>query len=187
MKIQTRSGAMVNVLRLEQDTVLLEDIGHALATTNRFNGHTYAPYSVAQHSVLMAQMMNSDHDRLWALLHDAPEAYMGDLAKPIKDGLPDFQLIEEDMMEVITGMFGLSIEMPATVKEADKRIFVTEVRDLMADPTKFKEWGVVEPYLFEIRPWGWEVARDVWLQMVEDTHLALTVPFEPLFGVGDTE
>ena len=103
--IRTRSGQYVNVLELDPDTIRIEDIAHALSMVPRFGGHLPVFYSVGQHclGVLntvmdMPQPAGTTSEelrliRLQALLHDASEAYIGDMPSPIKQHLPDFKAL----------------------------------------------------------------------------------------------
>ena len=80
--IHTFTGRHFYPLNPNADDVDIEDIAHALANTCRFNGHVSTFYSVAQHCVLASQYCESDP--LWALMHDAAEAYLPDVAAPVK-------------------------------------------------------------------------------------------------------
>jgi len=94
--MQTVSGMPVDLLDPKPEMILLGDIAHALARIPRFCGHTLGewPWSVAQHSLLVEELMpagSPPSDRLVALLHDAHEAYVGDVITPVKramDALP---------------------------------------------------------------------------------------------------
>jgi hypothetical protein len=168
--IQTRTGVLIDVLNPSPGDFNLVDIGSALAKTNRFGGHTVEPYSVAQHSVIMAKLV-PEEDRLWALMHDATEAYIGDLPKPIKNTLPAWDEMEGRIMGVIAEKYGLTLPMPASVKEADVRLFLTEVRDLMRDTDAFGSGAEgLKPYDFPINVWSWREAEALWLH---DTQEAL--------------
>jgi len=131
------------------------DIAHGLAMKCRFSGHTAKFYSVAQHSVLVSRMV-PEKDRLWGLLHDAAEAYLADVAKPIKS-LPEFapfRAAEEKLMRVIAKRFGLSWPEPESVKVADVRALATERRDLMLPPPKsWKSTERVEPFAEKLFSW----------------------------------
>lgn len=86
------SGARVFITEPEETAasgaVRIEDIAHALSQVCRFGGHTRRHYSVAQHCVLVSRLVDPE-DALWGLLHDAPEAYMGDLVGPFKREMPE--------------------------------------------------------------------------------------------------
>lgn len=130
------------------DEVCIEDIAHALAAVSRFGGHTKEAYSVAQHSIFVAALVERDHPHLalHALLHDAAEAYLGDAIRAFKtylffaceDRSPEsFGTAEQRVMGAIHQAFGLRdldfIER-ATIKLADNVALATEARDLMGDP-----------------------------------------------------
>jgi len=111
----------------------IEDIAHALANLCRFTGHTKEFYSVAQHSVLVAEACPA-RLRLAGLLHDASEAYTGDVATPIKHLLGQrFAMIEAAVQEAICTRFGLDSGVfdDDELVEADRRLLATEKRDLM--------------------------------------------------------
>ena len=101
------------------DDVAIEDIAHGLAYQCRFNGQTRAFYSVAQHS-LMVMSLVPEELRFSALLHDAAEAYLGDMVKPLKNLFPEFSLIEAHVMEIIGHRFGLDLtHLDPAIKQAD--------------------------------------------------------------------
>ena len=106
-----------------------EFIAHALAQQCRFNGHLNSYYSVASHSVNLANYFLDTGDEegaRYALLHDAPEAWIGDVISPIKHLLPLFMELDDRVSEVVMRAFGLSFPIPDRVKEADSRIVADE-------------------------------------------------------------
>lgn len=110
--------------------VRIIDIAHHLSMLCRYTGACRRFYSVAEHSVLVSQIVPPEH-ALCGLLHDAPEAYTNDINKPLKRSLPDYQRIEELNWTVIAGKFGLPWEMPEAVHEADYVMLRTEQVRLM--------------------------------------------------------
>lgn len=128
--IVTASGAKFWPLAPRPEEVNLFDIAAALSMTCRYRGHTSRFYSVAQHSMLVARHV-APENRLWALLHDAPEAYLCDLAAPIRDAFPEVMAAEKRLMAVICDAFGLPREMPAEVARVDREILGDEWRALM--------------------------------------------------------
>jgi hypothetical protein len=131
--VQTYSGRRFWPLDPRIGDVCLEDIAHALANVCRFGGHSKFHYSVAQHSVLVSRLCDP-RDALFGLLHDAAEAYVGDMIRPIKHEpvLEPYCLIEWRVERVVLGFFGLTAEeMPESVRRADETALATEARDVM--------------------------------------------------------
>lgn len=127
--LQTHSGLMVDLCNMSEDDIRLDDVAHSLSQIIRFTGHANRPYTVAQHSMLVADLCPEEH-RVWGLLHDAAEAYVGDVATPLKSLLPDYREIEERVQKLIAGRFGLCWPIPEAVKEADKEALMVEKMDL---------------------------------------------------------
>lgn len=107
------------------DDVCIEDIAHGLSMLCRYAGQCHRFYSVAEHSVHVSHMVPREL-ALEALLHDASEAYCSDVARPLKQILPDYKAIEGANERVIRWRFGLREEEHPTVKTADTRILVNE-------------------------------------------------------------
>jgi 5'-deoxynucleotidase YfbR-like HD superfamily hydrolase len=95
--IQTFTGRQFWPLDPRPEDIELLDIAHALANKCRYTGHTRSFYSVAQHSVLVSEIVPAA-DAHWGLLHDASEAYLPDVARPVKRELAGFQEIENRLM-----------------------------------------------------------------------------------------
>lgn len=98
--MHTWSGKHVNPTDFKKEDVEVRDIAKALSLSNRFNGHTYRPYSVAEHS-LVASFMAPEEYRLEALLHDAGEAYIGDVITPVKEAFPVLLEYEDKITGII--------------------------------------------------------------------------------------
>ncbi|GHC61743.1 hypothetical protein [Limoniibacter endophyticus] len=128
--IQTFLGGQFWPMEPRAEDVHIEDIAHALSMECRYNGHCIRFYSVAEHSVHLAEYLYAlglpASTCLWALLHDAPEAYIRDIARPVKPYLVGYSEAEARLMSVIAERFGLPAEMPAIVKEVDSRIIGDE-------------------------------------------------------------
>lgn len=134
------------------EDVDITDIAHALSMQCRFNGHCRTFYSVAQHSCIVASIL-PDELKLWGLLHDAAEAYVGDMVRPLKRGMPAFGEAEAKVMAAICERFGLDQEEPAEVKAADNVVLMTEKRDLLAASSE-KWFETAEPMPERIIPWS---------------------------------
>lgn len=134
--VSTYLGNRFFLTRPHIDDVAIEDIAHGLAYQCRFNGQTNAFYSVAQHS-LMVMALVPESERLPALLHDAAEAYLGDMVKPLKNLFPEFSAIEARVMEIIGNRFGVDLtRLHPAIKQADLVALATEKRDLMPHSTE---------------------------------------------------
>lgn len=147
----------------------IQDIAHALSLQCRFGGHVRRFYSVAQHSVLVANLC-PPADTLWGLLHDASEAYIVDIPRPLKyaPGMEGYLALEKKMMGAVCERFGLSPEMPASVREADERLLASEARDLMphVGDAGVPGWGLTHaPVGFTIQPWEPFLARERFLSL----------------------
>jgi hypothetical protein len=125
-----------------EEDVFIEDIALALSHLCRYSGHCRFFYSVAEHSVHCSNYVAPGHE-LTALMHDATEAYVGDLIRPIKVYMPDFVEMEDNVWRVIARRFGLPEKMPLAVHDVDNTILVTEARDLLPDGADLmKKWGI---------------------------------------------
>jgi uncharacterized protein len=139
--IQTVSGRPYWPLDPRPAEVFIEDIAHALAMLCRYTGHTKYFYSVAEHSVLVSQCV-PPHLALVGLLHDAPEAYINDIARPVKVNLVGYAEIEDANWRAVAQRFGLPDEMPPEVKTADIAVLYAEKAQLMAKMSaNALEWG----------------------------------------------
>lgn len=137
------------------------DIAHALSRIDRFGGHTSRRYSVAEHSVLVSKLVQPEH-RLAALLHDAAEAYVGDMVAPLKAMLPEFSVIERRIHQVICERFGVSAEIPEEVHHANRVALATEAQGLL---TLGLNWDCgAEPGGILLTDMRWSEARDYWLR-----------------------
>lgn len=167
--IQTYTSQAFDLLDPQIDQVCIEDIAHALSQICRYTGHTKWFYSVAQHCVVMSYLVPPEH-ALWALLHDAPEAYVNDLAAPIKQlpNMDGYRHLEGRVESVVCAALGYwpTDESRAAIKAADLRMLMTEARQLLPWPPP-RDWGFdVEPYDLEgydIGTWSPSAAKSAYL------------------------
>ncbi len=143
--IQTYTGKFFNPFEPEQKDITIEDIAHSLAHICRYNGHCQFFYSVAEHSIIMSYQVPSEA-ALYALLHDAGEAYLGDIVRPLKTG--EHSLAEEAVFRVICERFGFSIpdHVRVKVENADLRMLATEKKALMRPGRHWPQIDQVTPY-----------------------------------------
>ena len=174
--LRTFSGRSVHILNPRPEEICIQDIAHALANTCRFGGHTPVFYSVADHSLLVSELV-PESLALWGLLHDASEAYLHDLTRPLKRVLDSagsqdvtrYAELERRMMAAVCSRFGLPAEMPLLVKAADNTVLATEFRDLFGEPvSNCILWAGAEPMQRLVAPLSPEAARDIFLLRFEE-------------------
>lgn len=168
--VQTFTGHVFPTHDFKPENFIIDDIAHALALSCRFNGHCLQFYSVAQHSVMVAHAVPKEH-ALWGLLHDASEAYLGDLLAPFKVNMPEYRAVEKKLMRAICQRFDLPREVPYCVQLADRVLLATEVRDLLNMPPK--DWVSLEdikPLEDKIEPWTWRKAEEAFLLCFEKLY-----------------
>jgi hypothetical protein len=129
--IETASGIKFHFLDPRQDEIDILDIAHSLSSQCRFTGHTREFYSVAEHSMLVAKLVDDPKLKLCALMHDACEAYMTDVATPVKAFLTDYRPLEHTMWKAVAQKFGLPVELPDEVKYADRQALMIEAEKLI--------------------------------------------------------
>ena len=135
------------------DQIDIEDIAHGLAYQCRFNGQTTRFYSVAQHSLMVATLV-PPRLRLPALLHDAAEAYLGDMVKPLKRLFPEFSRLESGVLDLIGQRFSVDLRPQPAIEKADLVALATEKRDLMPHSTeKWTSLAGINPLPDPIDPW----------------------------------
>lgn len=153
LEMVTYTGKYVRPFDMHPGDIDIHDIAHGLSNCCRFAGQCKWFYSVAQHSYLMARMLENRTMAKIALLHDATEAYLGDLTTAVKRGLPDYQKAEDNLWRVIAQKFELPYELPQEVIIADYRMLVAERIQLIGEQNRrWKiEWDYA-PYDIHISP-----------------------------------
>lgn len=163
--IQTATGRAFWPLSPRSEDVCIEDIAHALSMKCRYTGHTLSFYSVAQHSWHASMIVPAEQAR-GALLHDATEAYMPDVARPVKKSMPSMQMMEADLANAIAAHFGMQPEDFSTpeIKHADLVLLATERRDLMSPPPfRWTSTENIAPMEDIIKPMNPHIAKHVFL------------------------
>lgn len=157
----TNAGNKFSYVDMDPNSIDILDIAHALSQLCRYNGHISEFYSVAQHSVIVSRAAANIYlyraqegkleyipqERLmiqmWGLLHDATEAYMGDMVRPLKEMMPQYKEMEDRLDDIIMNKF-VGSPIPdrwhELIKEADNRTLVTESRQLV--PVVHKDWSL---------------------------------------------
>ena len=135
--IRTIKGNVIDLQNFTEDSVDIEDIAWGLGRCLRYNGHIRQDYTVAHHSIIMSYAV-PEQNALEALLHDAAEAYIGDLIWPFKALFPEVESFENRMALTIMDRFGVPVintsneqglyeyEKSIAVREADRAIFEHE-------------------------------------------------------------
>lgn len=127
--IRTYTGKKVYPLNPKINQISIIDIAHSLSLICRYVGHVSDHYSVSQHSCIISNYLKYDIIlSKWGLLHDAPEAYICDIPRPIKPHFPGYAEIETRHEKLIAQKFDLPYPIPPKVKEIDMRILKTELQ-----------------------------------------------------------
>lgn len=155
--MKTYKGHTINYTLHTVSEVDIEDIAHSLSRQNRFLGHTEMPYTVAQHSILVSKQVPPDH-ALAGLLHDAAEAYFGDIIRPVKELMGrEFRRMHDNFTRLVFEAYSVTFPIPQAVHEADHRLLVTEMHDprIYGKPevTPIRAEGY-KPYDMEIFPYA---------------------------------
>lgn len=169
--MQTFTGRAVYPLDLRPDEIDIRDIAHSLAMQCRYAGHCLRFYSVAEHSVLIARWLKeagySHEVQLAGLMHDAPEAYLVDVPRPIKPFLTGYREAEDRAWTVISERYGLG-EIPGAVHRADSRILGDERAQNMK-PTD-DDWRLGEPLGVTLECWSPGRAEHEFLALFSDLY-----------------
>ena len=176
--IETYTGKKFHILHPQLSEICIEDIAHALALQCRWTGHCKFHYSIAQHSYLASYITASGISQAWIhdeqerilalekLMHDASEAYIADINRPLKHftKLGSVYLpIEETVQQAICVKFGLPLAQSPDVKVADNLMLYAEKRDIMGDLKWTHAWGEAEAAEQKITSWSPRQAEERFL------------------------
>lgn len=185
--MQTHSGTALDLSRPDPSDVRLHDVAHALAHLCRYNGHTSRHYSVAEHCCHVADYLEDRSAVVYrhlglaggglgaelalaGLLHDASEAYVGDLTFPMQQALgADARIAVRGMHDRVWWAISAALHVPTfidihatAVKWVDRQILLDERNALMGEPPR--PWDVPgEPLGVTIRGWSAATAKGQWL------------------------
>lgn len=168
--LQTVSGRWVNPFDPDPAQLDAGDIARALANQCRFGGHSRVFYSVAQHSVIVSRLVEERggdvEDVFAALMHDASEAYLGDMPHPLKHRSPlgaAFKGVEEELERAIRDRFRIKPDV-AEIKRADRALLATERRAFSAETWHWPELEGVEPLDLDLEAWPPDEAAQAFAQ-----------------------
>lgn len=160
---------------LDNPTFDGESIGHALGMLCRFNGNTRVFYSVAEHSVLVSDLMRNvvGGDPFEGLMHDAAEAYLSDIPTPFKRLLPDWAKFESDVEAPLREWAGLPVVKSPECEHADKLALFIEAYHLVQergrdflDPleVRYQALALYDTGAWDLRCWDPRMAGYMWTQ-----------------------
>lgn len=159
--MQTATGSRFYPLDPRPEELCPVDITLALSKMCRFGGHCLRFYSVAEHSIHVSRVL-PPHLRLAGLLHDATEAYVNDIIRPIKPWLQGYAEVEHRVWLAVCARWGLDVELDALVKQADNAVLLAE-REAIMHPTG-EEWSIPGPAAqVSIQCWSPAVAAQLFI------------------------
>jgi hypothetical protein len=165
--ILLHSGNSFDLLAPEASTFTIEDIAHGLSNVCRFAGQCTRFYSVAQHSMLVSRHVPPEHAYA-GLMHDAAEALIGDVSKPLKGILPDYRALERRIEAAVFARFNVPNPLPAEVKRMDVVMLATEQHALMPDREGRSFAGGHAALDIEVPPMGPRKAKALFLRRYAD-------------------
>tara|TARA_R110000824_G_scaffold161996_3_gene337571 strand:+ start:3564 stop:4157 length:594 start_codon:yes stop_codon:yes gene_type:complete len=169
----TQSGKFLDLMKFSEEDVVIDDIAHGLACVNRFGGQAKVPISVAQHSIYVSQLCQGTPFTLQALLHDASEAYIGDMIFMLKRSpeMNQYRKLEEHIQHTIYRKFGCEVEEPPELVAADKLMVEFEAKHGFTPGCfRFDMPGYAFPSpeeeqkVGEWNPWSWKDSKQAFLR-----------------------
>ncbi|PKO01529.1 MAG: hypothetical protein CVU43_12590 [Chloroflexi bacterium HGW-Chloroflexi-5] len=151
--INTFMGLEFNLFRPTPDMIDIRDIARGLAFKGRWAGQTPQYFSIAQHSVLVADLITNGQPgniklALAGLLHDAAESYLGDMITPLKKALPQFSVIEENILKAVFDNFKLPMHLMREVKPYDRKSLEMEFGAFYGTESLFPQLNPEDAYEF---------------------------------------
>ncbi len=185
--MELSSGAIFNLLKPNSTLISLPDIATSLGKICRWNGHCRGFYSVAEHSVLVAwylrRKFSSGRFAILGLLHDAAEAYIGDITSPVKEALQgNVAPVEGHIMCTIHAALGVQPETKIEakiVKDADNVLLMTEAYHLLPNKGKWFDIDAEVDLSIKLRCFPWEIAGELFLHACERLKLLKVDPGKP--------
>lgn len=167
--MQTISGKRFWPLDPHEDDIDLNDIAHALSMMCRFNGHCSNFYSVAEHSVLVSKNIDPKY-AIWGLLHDASEAYIADIVRPAKRFMPEYKIIEHNIMKTIYRKFDLDIvNEPQELKLIDNELLNDEAQQLFLT---YSNWNIsYNPIKVKLHCYTPQLAKEFFIDRAKELNL----------------
>ena len=178
--MNTYSGRKFPPMEISAENIYLEDIAHALSLLCRGGGHIKYFYSVGQHSINCANEAKargwSDRLVLACLLHDASEAYISDIIRPVKVHLSNYLEIENMMMQAVLERFGLgdlTEEENRMWKQIDDEILDNELKVMMPGEKDRNPAKLASTPVFEEKSFAWVEQQFLGMakQLLEATEL----------------
>lgn len=187
------SGHLVPLVGASPNHICIRSIASHIAKICRFAGATTTFYSVAQHSMLVSDLLVAYGPtiQLYGLMHDAHEAYIGDIPQPVKNLMADtwglgapfqpFEDLTRSIDDAIHRRVGLPFPIPAQIRDlirsADLRALSTEKRDLIAEPGSSMSWGELpQPARGTIKPMPWMRAEQRFLDRYDELCALCRLP-----------
>ena len=179
-RIQTFTGKKFYPLAPRAEDICIEDIARALSMKCRFGGHAKMFYSVAQHCVLVSELLepSTESTLLWGLLHDAAEAYLPDFAAPIKEFFYAFygeaSYYISSLEHQINYCIQKALDIPPQsfnhhlIKKADLIALATERHQLMSEGFEWEGLAGIYPAPIKINPLSPYLAEDLFLKRFHD-------------------
>lgn len=171
--VTTRDGHLFYFDQLNVESIPLHSVAHSLSQQCRFNGHIEEHYSVAEHSVHISHLVleygGSPDTALYGLLHDASEAFMGDMPRPLKKMFPAFSNLESRIMEKYCELYSIDDPDVKMVQWLDCNIVRDEAEKFYAEPPEWtKEYASV---IHPDRLLGWDAMAVKYIFLEQFQHL----------------